>query len=84
MFIKILLSSVTFPLGTWAAWANMHQSHLVMQMVIGVFISLGIFYAVLGMGEYATPPPANKALRAAVPVRVPARKHSPQRTGVRK
>lgn len=52
--IKILLFSVIFPVGTWAAWANMHQSHLIIQMVFGIFISLGIFFAVLCTSEYET------------------------------
>jgi hypothetical protein len=52
--IKILLFSVIFPAGTWAAWANMHQSHLIIQMVFGILISLGIFFAVLCTSEYET------------------------------
>jgi len=65
MLSKIFLLSVTFPASTWAAWANMHQSHLVMQMVFGIFISLGIFFAVLCMSEGQTQPRMDTRLRAA-------------------
>ena len=79
MLTKILLLSVTLPAGTWAAWTNMHQSHLVMQMVIGIFISLGIFYAVLGMSGYQATSPARAA-----PEPMPVRRRSRQRAEVRK
>lgn len=78
MFSKILLLSVTFPVGTWAAWANMHQSHLVMQMVFGVLISLGIFFAVLCTGEYETLPRMGRRPHA---VPAPARSRSAKSAG---
>ena len=65
--IKILLFSVIFPVGTWAAWANMHQSHLIIQMVFGIFISLGIFFAILCTSEYETLLPRGRRRRTGLP-----------------
>jgi hypothetical protein len=66
----------------------MHQSHLIIQMVFGIFISLGIFYAILCTSEYDTifPPRMGRRLRAATPVLVPApaRGRSLNGAGVRK
>jgi hypothetical protein len=51
---KITLLSLAIPVGTWQAWISLDQSHLVIRVALAVFVSFGIFMAILRATEHTS------------------------------